>query len=122
MKMLRIGIAGLGTVGSGTLKILREHAAMLEYRCDKPIVVSAVSARNKSKHKASLTGQIRWCDDPLSMAARLWETTHASDPIALDAADAEAPATTLGTPNGRHVDVGSVENDETKPIVRPEGG
>ena len=42
---LRLGIAGLGTVGIGTVKIIQKHAELLSLRAGRPIVVTAVSAR-----------------------------------------------------------------------------
>ena len=48
---LRLGIAGLGTVGIGVVKIIRRHAALLEARTGRPVVISAVSARDASKDR-----------------------------------------------------------------------
>ena len=45
-KPLRLGIAGLGTVGVGVVRILRKHAALLEARTGRPLVITAVSARS----------------------------------------------------------------------------
>ncbi|MEE8124132.1 MAG: homoserine dehydrogenase, partial [Alphaproteobacteria bacterium] len=42
---LNIAVAGLGTVGAGTLKLLQERGDLLERRCGRRIVVVAVSAR-----------------------------------------------------------------------------
>ena len=39
-KPLRLGIAGLGTVGIGVVKIIRRQAAMLEARTGRPIVIT----------------------------------------------------------------------------------
>jgi len=66
---LRIGIAGLGTVGGGTLKILAAQAAMIEERCGRKIVVAGVSARDKGKKRHLDIGNIRWFDDAVAMAA-----------------------------------------------------
>ncbi|RII39176.1 homoserine dehydrogenase [Pseudooceanicola sediminis] len=67
---LRLGIAGLGTVGVGVLKILRREAAMLTARTGREITVSAVSARNRGKDRGvSLDGYV-WEDDPVALAAR----------------------------------------------------
>ena len=48
---LRLGIAGLGTVGAGVLKIIRRHGATLEARAGRKIAVSAVSARTRDKDR-----------------------------------------------------------------------
>ena len=44
---LRLGIAGLGTVGVGVVRIIRQKAAQLEARTGRKIVISAVSARSQ---------------------------------------------------------------------------
>jgi homoserine dehydrogenase len=65
---LRIGIAGLGTVGAGTVKVLHDHADLLSARCGRPLKVTAVSARNRDQDRGvDLTG-IRWVDDPAALA------------------------------------------------------
>ncbi len=46
---LRIGLAGLGTVGGGTLALLEENAAQIAERCGRELRVTAVSARTASK-------------------------------------------------------------------------
>lgn len=68
-KPLKVGIAGLGTVGGGTLKILSEHADMLAVRAGRPIEIAAVSARSKNKRRSIDTGRLRWIDDPVLMAS-----------------------------------------------------
>ncbi len=50
-KPLRLGIAGLGTVGVGVLRILRQQAALLEARTGCAMTVSAVSARTRNKDR-----------------------------------------------------------------------
>lgn len=56
---LRIAIAGLGTVGAGTLKILQENAAMIAARAGRPVVVTAVSMRDASKKRDAKLDGIR---------------------------------------------------------------
>ena len=67
-KPLRVAIAGLGTVGAGTLKILRFHARTLERRCGRPIVVTAVSARNRNKNRGVDLDPYAWYENPAVMA------------------------------------------------------
>ena len=67
---LRLGIAGLGTVGAGVVKIVRQKAALLEARSGRPIAVSAVSARNRDKDRGVPLGSYAWEDDPVSLATR----------------------------------------------------
>ena len=51
---LRLGIAGLGTVGVGIVRIVQKHRELLEARAGRPIVISAVSARCKTKTVTSI--------------------------------------------------------------------
>ena len=44
---LRLGIAGLGTVGTGVVKIVRQKAKLIEARAGRPVTISAVSARTR---------------------------------------------------------------------------
>ncbi|HVO17373.1 MAG TPA: homoserine dehydrogenase, partial [Alphaproteobacteria bacterium] len=51
MSDLRIAVAGLGTVGAGTLKLLRDQADLLAARCGRSLRVVAVSARDRAKDR-----------------------------------------------------------------------
>ena len=67
---LRLGIAGLGTVGAGVIKIVRQKAALLKARTGREIVISAISARSRDKDRGvPLTGYA-WEDDPVRLATR----------------------------------------------------
>src|SRR5690606_15418734 len=67
-KPLKVGVAGLGTVGASTVKLLQQHADLLSQRCGRPIRVTAVSARDQGKARGSdLTG-ITWHADALALA------------------------------------------------------
>ncbi len=57
--------------------------------------------------------------EPLAIAARLWETTHAVEPTADVQTDCNDPQS-VARLNGRHSDAALPRNNETKPIVRPE--
>ena len=66
---LSVALAGLGTVGGGVLAMLRANADLIAARAGRPIAVSAVSARDRSRDRGeSLTG-LRWYDDPVALAA-----------------------------------------------------
>lgn len=67
---LHIAVAGLGTVGAGTLKLLQTHGEMLRQRCGRPIVVSAVSARDKGRDRGVDLDGMEWHDDAVAMAAQ----------------------------------------------------
>ncbi|MBM3733803.1 MAG: homoserine dehydrogenase [Acidimicrobiia bacterium] len=65
---LRIGIAGLGTVGAGTLKVLRANAELLALRAGRELKPVAVSARARGKNRGVSLDGLRWYDDPLELA------------------------------------------------------
>jgi len=67
---LRLGIAGLGTVGAGVVKIVRQKAALLEARAGRPVAISAVSARTRDKDRGVSLRDYAWEDDPVALAAR----------------------------------------------------
>ena len=66
---LSIGIAGLGTVGGGVLKMLRGNADIVSARAGRPIAVTAVSARDRSKDRGMPLGGLRWYEDPVALAS-----------------------------------------------------
>ena len=67
---LRLGLAGLGTVGTGVVKILRQKANLLAARAGREIVITAVSARSKTKDRGVNLSQYAWEDDPVKLATR----------------------------------------------------
>ncbi len=67
---LRLGIAGLGTVGVGVVRIIRQQAPLLEARTGRKITISAVSARSKDKDRGVPLGDYAWEDDPVALAKR----------------------------------------------------
>ncbi|AKS46794.1 homoserine dehydrogenase [Octadecabacter temperatus] len=67
---LRLGIAGLGTVGVGVVRIIRKQADLLEARTGRKITISAVSARSKDKDRGVPLADYAWEDDPVALAKR----------------------------------------------------
>jgi homoserine dehydrogenase len=65
---LRIGIAGLGTVGAGVVKLLAEHGRLLSVRGGRPLRIVAVSARSKAKKRDIDLSGLRWEKDPMALA------------------------------------------------------
>jgi homoserine dehydrogenase len=66
---LSVAVAGLGTVGGGVLKLLRDNADLIAARAGRPIAVTAVSARDRTKDRGvPLTG-LRWYEDPVALAS-----------------------------------------------------
>ncbi|MBV1701661.1 MAG: homoserine dehydrogenase [Hyphomicrobiales bacterium] len=67
-QLIRIGIAGLGTVGAAVLRILAEHSNQLELRAGQKLVVTGVSARNRTKDRGVDISALQWFDDPVALA------------------------------------------------------
>ena len=67
---LRLGIAGLGTVGVGTVRIVQRQGALLTARTGREITISAVSARTRDKDRGVRLGEYAWEDDPVTLARR----------------------------------------------------
>ena len=66
--LLRVGLAGLGTVGASVLDRLRAQEVVLENRTHKRIQVSGVASRNRSKAEALGLADLSWFDDPIALA------------------------------------------------------
>jgi homoserine dehydrogenase len=66
---LSVALAGLGTVGGGVLRLLRDNAGIVAARAGRPIAVTAVSARDRTKDRGVSVSGLRWYDDPVALAA-----------------------------------------------------
>ena len=66
----RLGIAGLGTVGIGVVKMVETHGAMLAAKAGRPVAVTAVSARNRGRDRGVDLSAYAWEDDATALAAR----------------------------------------------------
>ncbi|MEO5621095.1 MAG: homoserine dehydrogenase [Cypionkella sp.] len=67
---LRLGLAGLGTVGIGVVKIIQDHADLIARRTGRPVVITAVSARDRSKNRDADLSAYAWETDPVALARR----------------------------------------------------
>lgn len=67
---LKIGLAGLGTVGAGVIRLLEENAEIIKARSGRDIRVSAVSARDRHRDRGVDLSAFEWVDDVTSMASR----------------------------------------------------
>lgn len=67
---LRIGLAGIGTVGAGVLKIFAAHGARLSARSGRTVEIRAVCARNRSRDRGVDITDLEWEDDPVALARR----------------------------------------------------
>ncbi|KPF78945.1 homoserine dehydrogenase [alpha proteobacterium AAP81b] len=67
---LRIGLAGLGNVGAGVVKLLAANADLIARRAGRPIIVTAVSARDRSRDRGLDLAPFSWVDDAAELATR----------------------------------------------------
>lgn len=68
-KALRIGVAGLGTVGRGVVKVLQQNGDVIAARAGRRIEIVAVSARQRTNDRGVDLSSYRWYDDAAAMAA-----------------------------------------------------
>lgn len=68
MNTIRIGLAGLGTVGCGVLNLFAKNGALLQERCGCVIQVTAVCARSRTKDRGVDLSGYEWFDDPVELA------------------------------------------------------
>jgi homoserine dehydrogenase len=65
---LRLGIAGLGTVGASVIRLLEKHGDALAAQLNRQISVVAVSARKRERPKGLKIDRYDWHDDPVALA------------------------------------------------------
>ena len=66
---LKVGIAGLGTVGAEVVRLIETQARTLSARCGRAVRVTAVTARSKAKKRGLDLADIAWAKTPLDLAA-----------------------------------------------------
>ncbi len=64
----KIAVAGLGTVGAGTVKLLSEQAKLLALRAGRALEITAVSARDRKTDRGVDLSGFTWWDDAVAMA------------------------------------------------------
>ncbi|MGB7409089.1 MAG: homoserine dehydrogenase [Pontixanthobacter sp.] len=67
---LKIGLAGLGTVGTGVLQLLETNTDLVAARAGRPIEVVAVSARDRNRDRGVDLSAYDWVDDMAALADR----------------------------------------------------
>ncbi len=67
---LRLGLAGLGTVGIGVVKIVQDHADLIAARTGRAVQITAVSARDPLKNRDADLSAYAWETDPVALAKR----------------------------------------------------
>src|SRR4051794_33029497 len=65
---LKVGLAGLGTVGASVVRLIDQQRTTLTQRCGRPIEIVAVTARSKSKDRGVDLKKVRWVSDALALA------------------------------------------------------
>ena len=67
---LRIALAGLGTVGAGVIRLIETNAALIARRAGRPIQITVISARDRSKNRGVDLSGYAWEDDMVVMGER----------------------------------------------------
>jgi len=67
---LRLGLAGLGTVGIGVVRIVQAEAELIAARAGRPLTITAVSARDRTKNRDADLSGYAWESDPVALARR----------------------------------------------------
>ena len=67
---LKIALAGLGTVGSGVIRLVEANAALIARRAGRPLQVTVVSARDRSKPRGVDLTPYAWEDDMVILGER----------------------------------------------------
>ena len=66
--IVKIGIAGLGTIGSGVIENLLRNKKELEEKYQFKFEISGISASRKDKKRTFDTSQFIWFDNPIDLA------------------------------------------------------
>ncbi|MHA7962548.1 homoserine dehydrogenase [Paenibacillus sp. CAU 1782] len=64
MKPIKVGLLGLGTVGTGVVRIVEGHQEDLQNQVGSPIVIEKVLVQNKTKSRAVSVPQDKLTEDP----------------------------------------------------------
>ncbi|MFM5884268.1 MAG: homoserine dehydrogenase [Novosphingobium sp.] len=67
---LRIALAGLGTVGAGVIRLIEANAALIARRAGRPLQVTVVGARDRTKDRGVDLSRYAWEDDMVIMGER----------------------------------------------------
>lgn len=67
---LRVALAGLGTVGAGVIRLVEANAALIARRAGRPIVITVISARDRSKKRPVDLTPYTWEDDMVILGER----------------------------------------------------
>ena len=70
VKDFSLGIIGLGTVGTATIKLLEEQLVNINKKSGKNIIIKAISARDISKPRGINTSKYDWEESPIKLTER----------------------------------------------------
>ena len=65
---LKVGVAGLGTVGTALVSQVAHQRDALAARCGRPIEIVAVCARSRGKDRGMDLRKMKWFGDPQELA------------------------------------------------------
>ena len=65
---LKVGLAGLGTVGVSVVRLIDRQRSALALSCGRPVEIVAVTARSKAKNRGVDLKRVRWVKDPITLA------------------------------------------------------
>ena len=99
---LRLGIAGIGTVGTGMLRLLARNGATIATRAGRELAVTAVSARDRARERGVSLEGLAWEDDPSALARR---------------ADVDCVVELIGGADGPALALAEAALDAGKPLV-----
>ncbi len=69
MEAVKVGLVGMGTVGGGTVTVLRRNAEEIRRRAGRPIEIAVAAVRDPARPRSCDTSGIRLTTDPLAVAA-----------------------------------------------------
>ncbi len=94
---LKIGLAGLGTVGTGVIRLIEENRDLIARRAGRPIEIVAITARDRTKDRGVDLGAYRWVDDMGELA-----TADDIDGVVELVGGSDGPALTLARETLNH--------------------
>ncbi|MEQ1669161.1 MAG: homoserine dehydrogenase, partial [Sulfuriferula sp.] len=100
MKPMNVGLIGLGTVGGGTLTVLRRNAAEITRRAGREIRVTMAAVRDLDKAKMYASPDLKLTDNPFAIV------DNPDIDIVVEMIGGESPAKELilmAIENGKHV-------------------
>jgi len=65
---LRLGVAGVGTVGASLVRLFERHGNELAVRAGRPLAITAISTRDRTRNRGVDLSGMRWFEDPTALA------------------------------------------------------